>query len=248
MPVVRRIARVGASQRGFTLIELVAALSIGMIILLAAWTILDRSVSAADEVSDRVNTTQRARNAMEEVTGLLRSQVCLPADVTDTGLDDSKTALISAQNDEVTFYVDHGGENPLPDRRRLSYSGGTLTEQMWRPTGTAPNWVYPSTPTRTRTLGTGLAPAEVSGQPQPVFRYFAFGDGTAPTPTLALTTPLNTLDLSRTVKVDVTFAAKPERNRHDAVQATLRAAVFVRGARQSDFSTNPPEYGGPPCM
>jgi len=246
--MMSRVRRLGEDQRGFTLIELMTAISIGMVVLFAAWTILDHSVSAADDVSDRVDTTQRGRVAMEEITGQLRSQVCLPEDVTDTTLDDSKTALINAGANEVTFYTDHGGENPLPDRRRLSYSAGTITEQVWRPTGIAPDWVYPASPTRTRKLGTGLAPAEVSGQPQPIFRYFAYNNAQPPSPDLALTAPLNTLDLSRTVKIDVAFSSKPERKRHDEVASTLEGTVFVRGARSSDFTTNPPEYGGPPCM
>ena len=245
---MRGLRRRGADQRGFTLVELMAAISIGMIILLAAWTIIDRSAAAADEVSDRVNTTQRGRIAMEEITEQLRSQVCLPEDVSDTTLDDSKTALISGNANEVTFYSDFGGENSLPERRRISYAGGKVTEQLWRPTGTAPDWVYPASPTRTRTLGTGLAPVEVSGQPQPIFRYFAYNNQQSPTPSLALTVPLSTLDLSRTVKIDVAFSSKPERKRHDAVASTQEGSVFVRGARASDFSTNPPDYGGPPCM
>lgn len=240
--------RVGADQRGFTLVELMSTISIGMIILLAAWAIIDRSASAADSVSDRVNTTQRGRIAMEDITGLLRSQVCLPEDVSDTTLDDSKTALISATGNDVTFYTDFGGENPLPDRRKISYSSGTITETLWRPTGTAPDWVYPASPTRTRKLGTGLAPAQVNGVDQPVFRYYAYNTAQPPEPNLALTAPLSTLDLSRTVKIDISFASKPERKRHDDVASTQEATVFVRGARQSDFSTNPPEYGGPPCM
>lgn len=241
MTILRRL---GAEQRGFSLVELMTALSIGMVVLLAAWTIIDASVSAADQVSDRVNTTQRGRVAMERMTQQLRSQVCLPKDVTGTAVDDTSTALLAADNDSVTFYSDLGGESSLPEKRRLTYASGKIVADAWRPTGAAPNWVYPTSPTSTRTLATDVSPVLVNGQAQAVFGFFAFNSSDPPSPDLALNVPLNNFDLARTVRVQIAFQAKPERKRHDGVASTLEGTVFVRGARSSNFAKG--EYGGPP--
>jgi len=246
MKLPRLVRTVGANQRGFTLVELMTALSIGMVVLLAAYAILDRSVSAADTVSDRVNTTQRGRLAMDQITRQLRSQVCLPTDSSGTSVDDTTTALLAADANTVTFYADLGGENSKPQKRRLSYAANKLTEEIWTATQTSPSFVFPTNPSSTRTLATDVVPVDVNGQPQAVFRFFAYNTSQPPSPDLALGTPLNTLNLGRTVRMNIVFRAQPERKRHDGVASTQEGSIFIRGSRASDFTTNPPEYGGPP--
>jgi prepilin-type N-terminal cleavage/methylation domain-containing protein len=240
MSLPKRLRR---EQRGFSLIELIVALAVGMVILIAALTLLDRSLFTANEVDDRVGTNQRGRLPMEIVTRALRSQVCMPADLTDTGVDDSKSALTSADNSSVTLYTNLGGETPRYERRRYSFAGGQLKEEVWSSAGTAPNLTFAVNPTRTNILATRISQSGTT----PVFRYYAFANSSPPTPDLALTTPLTFVDLARVVKVDVAYKADSERAANANVGANYEDSVFVRGARGPDFSLNPPEYGGPPC-
>ena len=50
---------------------------IGMIVLMAAFMVLDRTITASGQVADRSEALQRGRQAMELVTRQLRSQVCV---------------------------------------------------------------------------------------------------------------------------------------------------------------------------
>ena len=53
------------SDEGFTLLELLVAMSIGTVVLMAAFTIMDRSVVVSNEVADRSEALQRGRITME---------------------------------------------------------------------------------------------------------------------------------------------------------------------------------------
>jgi prepilin-type N-terminal cleavage/methylation domain-containing protein len=74
MPLRRRVHASG--ERGFTLVEMLVAMSIGVVILLAAFTLLDRSFTTSAQIADRQEGLQRGRQAMELITRQLRSQVC----------------------------------------------------------------------------------------------------------------------------------------------------------------------------
>ena len=65
------------NQAGFALTELVVAMTVGLIVLMAAFLLLDRAHSASNEISDRQDAVQRGRQAMENLTRQIRSQVCL---------------------------------------------------------------------------------------------------------------------------------------------------------------------------
>jgi prepilin-type N-terminal cleavage/methylation domain-containing protein len=233
-------------EQGFTLVELLAAISIGMIILFAAGTLLDHSLSASDQVTDRVSTTQRGRAALDYVFRPLRSQVCLPSDLTDTAANDAKSAITAADRDTMTFYADLA-ETSRIQRRRLTYSGGTLKEELWEPVTTTPAYSYNASPTRTRIVAEGVAPQAVGGVAQPVFRYYAYANTSPPLPTLELSPPLSTADMARVVKVSVALRSESDRKSNANVGSDLENSAFVRGARVADYSLNPPEYGGPPC-
>ena len=76
---VRLMLATGRSdERGFTAASSCSwPWSIGMIVLLGAFMLLDRSFSASGQVADRADALQRGRQAMELMTRQLRSQVCL---------------------------------------------------------------------------------------------------------------------------------------------------------------------------
>ena len=71
-----RLRQLRSDERGFTLPELLIAMAIGLIVLLAAFMLLDRAVSARPGRRPP-GRLQRGRLAMELITRQLRSQVCL---------------------------------------------------------------------------------------------------------------------------------------------------------------------------
>jgi Tfp pilus assembly protein PilW len=68
-----------SDSRGFTLAELVVAMALGMIVLLAAFTVIDRAFTTNKAVSDREDALQRGRIALEQMTRQIRSMTCAGA-------------------------------------------------------------------------------------------------------------------------------------------------------------------------
>ena len=116
------------SQAGFTLPELLVAMSIGLMTLLAVFAVLDISVKQSNAVAGRVNATQRARIAMDTITRQLRSQVCYNA---------TTPAIVSATDDAVKFHVDlSDGAQPIEQREIVfNPTTRTITERTWAGVG-----------------------------------------------------------------------------------------------------------------
>ena len=157
-------------QSGFTLMELIVATGLGMVIVIAALGLMDSSQTSGARVSARVDGTQRARAALEQLTQRLRSQVCV-------GFN---TPVVSAKESEITFYADFGDEAFTPEKRRFYIAGDQLREQVWAGVGTPPNVTFP-TLTRERVVISGIERVkDGTGNPMPWFTYFAY-DASSPT-------------------------------------------------------------------
>ncbi len=242
-------------EDGFTLTELLVACSIGTIVILAAYMVLDRSVVLSSEVADRADALQRGRLTLELLTRELRSQVCL---------GEATEPITNGQSQTLSFYVDTGDGSTNVQQRRLTYNpsattvGGvsvpakSLTEERFEGTGTYPDLVYngyPSAPDQVRVIGRNLRPVtkKVNGVDtvQPVFSYWAWDDApTAVTGAMEqLPVPLATADVARAVMVRIQFVSEPQKvtiKSQDTVELTGDA--YVRTADPS----KPKE--GPKCL
>ena len=162
-----RLPQLGDS-RGFTLVELLVGMALGMIILLAAFQIIDRAFLTNKQISDREDALQRGRSTLELMDRQLRSQICLGT---------QKTSLVDAQANKVSFYVYLGDPttgNTNPELHTLQLTGCTIKELDFVGTGTYPTLTFDqNNPTRTRTLITNV----VGGSP--LFTYFAFDSSVA---------------------------------------------------------------------
>jgi len=220
-----------------TLVELVVSLSIGLIVLMAGFTLLDRSVSASHEIADRQEAIQRGRQAMELITRQLRSQVCL---------GETAEPITYGDGDTVIFYADLSDGSSNVERRTLSYvapSGGVsgrLTEKVEPGTGVYPDLTFTTEPAVDRVLLTGVEPVSES---TPVFRYYTFNEGNPTGDLVELPAPLSATDASRTIMVRVSFLTLPDRLKPDERDASsLDDGIYVRIADPS----RPLE--GPRCL
>jgi prepilin-type N-terminal cleavage/methylation domain-containing protein len=208
-----------ADESGMTLAEMIIAVAVGSIIILAAYGLLDASRSGAMKVTDRVDATQRGRLAMDEVVRQLRSQVCL---------DPAEGAITDGRNESVTFYSFTGTGPYLPERHTIAWDANaqTIVDYIYAGQGTPPGMTYPSTPTRTRVLLTDV----VRVANTPIFTYFAWTtDGTARA-TEQLATPLVQADALRAVRVLVQFRVLPSRTGQSSESTVLQDEVFSRTA------------------
>jgi Tfp pilus assembly protein PilV len=217
MTALARVRARLAGEAGFTLVELLTAMVIGMVVVFAAFALMERSFSASTQVADRVDAIARGRTAMDDVTRQLRSQVCVAA----------KLPLLSATATSATFTTDlTDGSQPLKtERRTLTFApaanGWSLTEQdhamtAGPPTSSTVAWA--STPTRSVSLITGIAPDGTT----PFLQYFGYDNTKTPPEYKEFTSPLSAADLQNVTQIRVSFAVAPE---HSSTSASRKATL-----------------------
>jgi type II secretory pathway pseudopilin PulG len=113
-----------ADEAGFTIVELLTAMVVGLLVLGAAFALVGRATALQSRTQDRVDAHQRGRTALEAMVTELRSGTCaLTADGT------SYPPIISGDGTRVAFYANTAGPNALPQRRELSYDA--TNHQIW---------------------------------------------------------------------------------------------------------------------
>lgn len=213
---------------GFTLVELMIGMSIGLVVILGGMTILDSVLRISRTTQSRVDSSQRGRTAMENITRELRSQVCLSA---------TAPALTTATATNVVFYVNLGVVDSNPERHEISLTGGDIILKRFVGTGTPPSMTFPGTATSTRTLLENVA--TFGGTP--FLRYYAWQNGNPVLPTTLLPAPLSAANLAKPVKIAVSFRTYPNRDfrNNNAGYSDLQNAVFVRAADPVDTTNGP---------
>lgn len=216
-------ARVAAND-GFTLIELLVSMTIGIVILGAAYTILERSSEASARVAVRVAAVQEGRLGMEQITRQLRSQVCLGP---------TEPAIAETSANALTFYADLGSAG-VPERRRIVYEPDArrLVELVYAAQGSGPPWTFATAPTTSRVIASDVVPAPGA----PVFAYYGYTNTAPPRATMSLGGSsggvLSADERARAVRIVVTFGVRPRRGPNDdsAGEAVLQDEVFARTA------------------
>ena len=193
-----------------------------MIISLAVFALVETVMLRAGDVSARVESTQRARIAMDFITRQLRSQVCVLS--TSPATVDPR-AIVTGTPTSVTYFSDMADEShrtgntiKAPELRSLSFESGKLIERVWVGVqgGSAFNPTYsyadyPLKPTRTRVLADELSTTKTTtsgGQPL-VFRYYEFNAATPPKPEAEIVTGtgMSAAKASVVARIDVAFRA-----------------------------------------
>jgi prepilin-type N-terminal cleavage/methylation domain-containing protein len=193
-----------ADEDGFTLVELLAALVVGTIVLFAAFGLLDTAVRLQAKSVDSIEATDRGRVGIDQISQAFSSGICLG----------DQPSLVSASDSDVEFYASLAPESSavrlVVQRRRLTVTPTGIREDVWSGSPpVAPPSLPPAsttTPTRTRMVVTGIRQIAST----PIFRYYA-NQGAPARPTLLLPAPLSAGDLSRAVLIDVSFSAQGKR-------------------------------------
>jgi prepilin-type N-terminal cleavage/methylation domain-containing protein len=234
---VSRLARIRrrlGRQDGFTLIELLVSMTVGVVIIGVAFGLLGAVVNTFGVSGDRVDVSQRGRQAVDNVTQKLRSQVCGGSNPNFT------PSFVYADKNKVVFWSDIGdkqadGITPKGKRLRgLEFSGTTLYELEFPGTGQDPA----ATPNK-RDLATDLAANNNGG----FFRLYAYNPQAAnqtasPAPPLYLEltgAPLAAADLKRIVRVTVAFTAFPRKSAPTDKQSADFTGDFLSRTASSPY-------------
>ena len=128
------------TEAGFTIIELLVAMMAGLVIVFAAFALVDLSVTQASRVSDRVAATGASQSAMAHLDRELNSG-CLTGDVSP--IQGSTAAGISpavnSDANDLVFVTGIGdGATGTPTEHVVSFKNGALTDTWYANTGGSP--------------------------------------------------------------------------------------------------------------
>jgi Tfp pilus assembly protein PilW len=231
-----------SESRGFTMMELVVAMALGMIVLLAAFTVIDRAFTSNKAVQDREDALQRGRITLELMTRQIRSMTCAG----------QTTPVSVGKDDSISFYTYMGdptasGATTLPELHTLSFANNAITEQDFKVTdiSTTPPTVA-ATAYKTRTLLTNVVP--VSGIP--IFSYYTYdlgatqGTGTLTQLSTNSGAGVNATDRPTIVKVAINFLTRPTGiNVSDPHSTTFQDDVFWRAVDPESPTAQPCAQG-----
>ncbi|MGH2969374.1 MAG: PilW family protein [Solirubrobacteraceae bacterium] len=223
-------------EEGFTLPELLIAITIALVISLASFALIEVSMRRAGDVAGRVEASQKGRAAMDFISRQVRSQVCLSSTI---------PPMASAKAAEVSFYVDlsDGSAGAPPELHTITHDpvARTLVERAYVGAGVSPNIVYPAAPTRTKVLAEDVVAYRPPGGSAdlPIFQYSAFNLATPPRPELVLPVPLNATDLARVARIEVNFRKLPPGRTTTRGSIVLQDEIYVRAANPNDPAPTP---------
>jgi hypothetical protein len=210
-------------------------MSIGLVILMAAFLLLDHATATSADIADRQDAAQRGRQAMEKMTRDLRSVICF---------GNASGPIVSGNASSVVFTSDLTGNDNTVQKRELTYdaTAGTITERVYASAGAYPNFTFGTTPISSELVLSSVGRAVAGGQSQSVFRYFEFTPGGA-LGDLRELPDANGGNARKVVLVRITYFAKPDHvNPADRDSTTFTSDVYIRIVDP----TRPTE--GPTCI
>jgi hypothetical protein len=205
-------------ERGTTLAELMVGLSMGTVVMLGLTTLVVVTMHTTATVSARVDSTQRGRIVLTRVIDQLHS-ACIAPRVPPILKESSSTVV-------KFVHATGAGVSPTPTLSVISLSGETLTQSDYAyKEGSAPFWIFKSTPSSTTQLMTNVSPISAT---RPVFSYYGYASGALSATALAI--PLSELDASRTIYVSVAFKTSPGAgpSAQEATPARMQGSATLR--------------------
>lgn len=190
------MSRLRREEQGFTLVEMLVTLAVGMVVMMAILGLLDMSLRSSATSLGRSQAVREGRGAIDRVGQEIRLASC-----PDTG-----PAVLAASGTSISYYV----RRPLADYRQpLAVERHTLTYDAARGTitltvtpGTGVPAVWAATPSRTTVLGSGLSQTGATA----IFQYLGYTAPNSPT-TAVIAAPVTGAALSTIAQVRVTFTA-----------------------------------------
>jgi len=239
------------SERGFTLIELLVSMAMGIIIILAAFSLLDFTTRDVSRITSRAQVDQTGRVALEKLMLQLHSSCVAPTvNPIQPGGNENVLKFIS-ESSPLNTYKEPVSSLSTVRLREIIYKAasgkteGTLTEKSWPSTGTSPNYVFDekAAPTE-RKLLTGVTQTAS----EPVFRYYRYyreGDTGAKLGQINpnATTATKESESEFIARVTVSFTLAPEGQESAFAKGdrpvALEDSAVLRLSPSSEASSNP---------
>ncbi len=189
---LRRRMKALSATDGFTLVELLVAMSTGLVIVAAAFGIITTAIDVTSSVTGRIDATGASRTAMQSLTGELNSG-CLVPNVSpiQASTPGNISPAVNSDSTHLVFVSGMGdGASGTPTLHVVSYNNGLLVDTSYAGTGgqgatngAASTWTFSSTPIAKHTLLTQAVPmTDPNTHAQYIFRYYSYANPSNPTP------------------------------------------------------------------
>jgi prepilin-type N-terminal cleavage/methylation domain-containing protein len=227
-------------EEGFSLPELLIALTIALIVSLATFSIVEITMKKSGEVAARVDASQRGRLAMDAITRQLRSQVCIASNV---------PAMNSATDDSAGFYVDftdQSNSDSPPVLHKLVYDPARSRIVEYDTKGvsdhaTPPTFTYDVASPATNSTKVLLDNVTRYGA-TPMFQYYAYDTAAPPRPSTRLDAPATGMvaaNLARVARIVVTYRTRGTDRKNNTGSIVMQDEVYVRSADPNDPAPTP---------
>jgi prepilin-type N-terminal cleavage/methylation domain-containing protein len=223
------VIRRAKAQAGFTVVELLVAMTILGVVAVGAMTLIEVVMRQGRGVLDRTESAQRGRLVLDQMTRQIRSQVCPNV---------STKGLVAATPNALTFYADlSDGSSPAPPAKRtLEYEPATkrILERVYRADGT--------TVARERVLLQNVVPAKDPEEPAAAARFFKYSAYLDSSTTGALQPLADTppaADLPRISVVKVNLGVYPHGTTDAKAMTALNDRVALRNADPNATNNDP---------
>ncbi len=246
-------------ERGYTLIELLVAMVLGLVISMAAFGLLEFTTSDVSRITDRAHVDQTGRVALEKIMLQLHSACVAPTVTPVLPGSNEKIIKFISETSPVNKYSEPVSALSTVRLHEIIYTPaagkteGTLTEKSWPSFGESPEYKFNEAELPTeRKLITGV---RQSINPEtkavvPVFQYYRYyqtGDAGAkfgqlnPTPTPV---PLvKEVEAEKIAKVTMSFTLAPEGKESATFgndrPVVLEDSAILRLAPSSEASGSP---------
>lgn len=211
-------------EQGFTLVEMLVTLMTGIVIVLAAFSILDVSLTQSSRISERVEVDQRARLTMEKILLELHSS-CVA--------DNINPVRGESKGSEIRFISEPGSTAAFTSvtEHRIAFENGKLIDTSYpSKSGEGEKWEFSKTASGSKVLLTNVSESVTStGTKIPIFQYYRYVNGNLSS-TPQLTSPTESLESTQaeeTAEITVTFTAAPTTNQASGGRAVELADTAV---------------------
>jgi prepilin-type N-terminal cleavage/methylation domain-containing protein len=218
-------------EEGFTLMEVITAMAVGLVLLGATLGLLESSVKLNSGVMAKTDAMQRGRLAMDTITQQLRSQVCL----------DWNNSAIREHSDEnsVTFFADFSAGETKPVLRTLTFDPEQrrIVIERTDPPSPLPNPLVPDsyadTPDSRNLVLENAVPQwdPVAEENVDFLKYYAYREvGGVLRADDELPTPLSDTAAARVARIEINFFALPTGSDDASKGVNLSDQVTARHA------------------
>jgi hypothetical protein len=204
-----------ADESGVTLMELLVAVTAGIVVMAAITIAMLTTVRETGRIADHVEANQRARLAMTSIVNDLQSACIAPNAV---------PIQIGSTGQKLIFTHQVGkAVLPTPVKSEIELSGTSLIQKNYaalkKETGEA-LWEFSGTPTPpTETIMKGVSPTTPGA---PIFTYYAYSGASISATPLAV--PLLKESTEKAVQVSIAFEAAPAQQ----INGDSNAATEIR--------------------